>query len=70
MSSGEILRLLRGDDTQEETANAVGVTKSAYAMYERNERVPRDEVKVRIAKHFNKSVQEIFFSSSEHIQCL
>lgn len=67
MSSGEILRILRGDDTQEETANAVGVTKSAYAMYERNERVPRDEVKVRIAKHFNKSVQEIFFSSGEHI---
>lgn len=67
MSFGEILRRLRGDDTQEETANAVGVTKSAYAMYERNERIPRDEVKIRIAKHFHKSVQEIFFSSDEHV---
>ena len=67
MPFGEILRQLRGDATQDETAQAIGVTKSAYAMYERNERVPRDEVKIRIANYFHKSVQEIFFSSSEHI---
>ena len=42
-------------------AQEVGVTKSAWAMYERNERVPRDEVKVRIANHFHRTVQEIFF---------
>lgn len=58
---GERLRELRGNKTQEEIANEVQVTKSSWAMYERNERVPRDEVKIRIANFFNKTVQEIFF---------
>ncbi len=61
MSFGEKLRELRGDKSQEVMAQEVGVTKSAWAMYERNERVPRDEVKVRIANHFHRTVQEIFF---------
>ncbi len=67
VSFGEKLRELRGDKSQEAMAQEVGVTKSAWAMYERNERVPRDEVKVRIAKHFHKTVQEIFFEPVEHI---
>lgn len=62
MSFGEKLRELRGDKSQEVMAQEVGVTKSAWAMYERNERVPRDEVKVRIANHFHRTVQEIFLS--------
>lgn len=59
---GSILKELRGDRTQEEVANAIGITKSAWAMYERGERRPRDEVKVMIADYFNRSVQEIFYS--------
>ena len=31
-------------------------------MYEREERVPRDEVKIQIAKYFKMPVQDIFFS--------
>lgn len=61
MPFGAKLKELRGDRSQEEMANAIGITKSSWAMYERNERVPRDEVKVKIAKYFGKSVQEIFF---------
>ena len=67
MPYGERLRQLRGDESQATIAAAVGVTKSAWAMYERNERVPRDEVKIRIAKHFHKTVGEIFFGDDEHI---
>lgn len=59
---GEILKNLRGDKTQEEIATEIGLTKSAWAMYERGERIPRDEVKVKIAKHFNTTVESIFFS--------
>lgn len=58
---GEILRELRGNKTQEEISEELQITKSSWAMYERNERVPRDEVKIKIARYFNKSVQEIFF---------
>lgn len=62
MSFGKTLRKLRGDRTQEEIARDIGITKSSWAMYEREERVPRDEVKIQIAKYFKLPVQEIFFS--------
>ncbi|MCM1335383.1 MAG: helix-turn-helix domain-containing protein [Bacteroides sp.] len=65
MAMGEKLRALRGNISQEEIASRIGITKSSWAMYERNERVPRDEVKIKIATFFNKSVQEIFFGA-EH----
>ena len=62
-TTGMILRKLRGNRTQEEIATALGITKSSWAMYERDERVPRDEVKFRIAKFFDKSVEELFYNS-------
>lgn len=61
MNTADMLKELRGDKSQAEIASSVGVTKSSWAMYERGERVPRDEVKVKIAKYFGKSVQEIFY---------
>ncbi len=67
MPFGSKLRELRGNRSQEEIANEIGITKSSWAMYERNERVPRDEVKVKIATYFGKTVQEIFFGSVEHL---
>ena len=66
---GMILRELRGEKTQEKVANDLGITKSSWAMYERDERVPRDEAKIRIAKYFGKSVQEIFYTQFEHYKC-
>ena len=53
---------LRGERSREEVAKAVGVSISAISMYENGERVPRDDVKVKIANLYHKSVQEIFFN--------
>lgn len=66
MPFGNVLKQLRGNKSQELVAKEIGVTKSSWAMYERNERVPRDEIKIRIANYFGKSVQEIFFGQQEH----
>lgn len=66
MSVGEILKQLRGKTPQAEIAKIIGVSKSAWAMYERNERIPRDEVKIRISQFFGKPVQEIFFNCRVH----
>lgn len=66
MSIGKTLRELRGTKTQECVASELGITKSSWAMYERNERVPRDEIKLKIARYFQKTVQEIFFGEQEH----
>lgn len=57
----ENLRKLRGNRTQEEVAKALEISISALSMYERGERVPRDEVKLRIADYYGRSVQYIFF---------
>ena len=61
MTIGEKLREHRGGLTQEKVAQSVGITKSAYAMYERDERTPRDEVKVKLAKFYGVSVEALFF---------
>ena len=63
MSTGAKLRALRGDKTQKKVADDLGITKSALAMYERDERVPRDEIKVRIAEYYGETVQFLFFDN-------
>ena len=69
-SIGIILRNLRGNKTQEEIASELGITKSSWVMYEQDERIPRDEIKVRISEYFGMSIQEIFYPQIEHKQCL
>ena len=64
---GTALRGLRGEKTQEKIASDLGITKSAWAMYERGKRIPRDEVKIRIAQYFGIPIQEIFYPKSEHV---
>lgn len=52
---------LRGKESRESVAEAIGVSVSALAMYETGARIPRDETKLRIAQHYGCTVQEIFF---------
>lgn len=47
--------------SREEVASAIGISTSALAMYENAMRIPRDETKIKIAKYYGRSVQEIFF---------
>lgn len=58
---GKTLRALRGDRTRKQVANILHISTSALAMYERGERMPRDEVKIRMSEYYGKSVQDIFF---------
>ena len=67
MTSGEKLRTLRGKTSKHKVAEELGISFSSYVKYERNERTPRDEIKIKIAKYFHTSVQDIFFRQSEHI---
>ena len=59
---GKKLKKLRGEKTVKEVAEALGVTRQSIWNYENDIRVPRDEMKIKIAKLYNSSVQEIFFS--------
>lgn len=52
---------LRKDKTQQELADAFGVSVSSIGMYEIGMRVPNDRVKKQYAIYFNKRVDDIFF---------
>lgn len=54
---------LRGEKSRADVATALGISISALQMYEIGERVPRDEIKSKIAHFYKKSVQSIFFAS-------
>lgn len=56
---------LRGNRSQEEVAKAVNISTSALSMYENGSRVPRDEIKIRLAAFYGKSVQYIFFNKND-----
>lgn len=60
--TGEKLRRLRGKRTQQEVAEAIGVTAMAICQYESGERSPRDSVKIALANYYNTTVEELFFS--------
>ena len=53
---------LRAGKSRKEVANACGISTSALAMYENGERIPRDEIKVRLARYFNVTVESIFYA--------
>lgn len=52
---------LRGARSQDEVAKSIGISASALSMYEKGERIPRDEIKVKLAKYYEESVESIFF---------
>ena len=51
---------LRGNRSQEEVAKALGISVSALSMYEQGNRIPRDEIKIRMAKYYNISIDALF----------
>ena len=57
------IRTERGE-TIEQFARSIGVSNSAIAMYENGQRIPRDEIKIKIAEHFGVSVESIFFTAA------
>lgn len=58
---GDRLVKLRGDRSQEEVSRKLKISTSALRKYESGDRTPRDELKVKIAKFYGSSIQEIFF---------
>ena len=62
MTAGEKIRTLRGKKSKRRVSEELGISFSSYVKYERNERIPRDDIKIRIAEYFGTSVQDIFFT--------
>lgn len=58
---GDRLKALRGNKTIKEVAEGLSISESALSMYETGNRIPRDEIKIRIANYYDRSVQSIFY---------
>ncbi len=61
IESYDFSRYMNYHEAMNAVAKATGLTRSAIFMYETEERIPRDENKVALAKYFGKTVQELFF---------
>ena len=61
LTVGERLRKLRGNRTKSAVATALGISRSSYVKYERNERNPSDQIKQKIANFYGSTVGAIFF---------
>lgn len=60
------LRINRGL-SQAQLADKLGISPSAMSAYEQGVRVPRDEVKVRIAEFFGVSILDVFYQTEKHV---
>ena len=58
----EKLRAARGSKTVREVAKDCGISFSALSMYETGQRIPKDEIKVKLANYYNTSVEALFFT--------
>lgn len=43
----------------------MGIPSSTYAMIESGHRFPRKELQVKLARYFNTTVDELFFSEDD-----
>ena len=62
---GISLMQLRGDRTQREVAMALNISEPAIRHYESGKRIPKDNIKIKIARYYGKKVDEIFFACLE-----
>lgn len=49
------------NESREEVVNNIEISLSALQMYENGQRIPKDEIKIKIANYYGLTVQEIFF---------
>lgn len=61
VDAGKKLRLLRGSNSAKKVADELGISESALLMYERGERNPRDDIKVKIAGFYHVGIGDIFY---------
>ena len=60
---GQRLTELRGERTMEEVAAALAISRSSLSMYENDKRIPRDEIKIRIADYYKVTVDSLFLKN-------
>lgn len=60
---GRKLRELRGETPPPVVACACDISVSALCMYETGKRIPRDEIKLKLARYYNTSIDALFYAT-------
>ena len=56
------LRELRGYRPRRVVAEDIGISESSLTAYELGLRIPRDEIKIKLAEYYHSTVESIFFT--------
>jgi len=71
MHIGSTLKQLREQKgkTIAEASDEIGISQSAIGMYESGKRIPRDEIKIQLARYYGLTVEAIFYPQKQHELC-
>nr|DAG17115.1 MAG TPA: Repressor protein CI [Caudoviricetes sp.] len=53
---------LKKNVSQSQVAESLGITKAAVSQYESGQRIPSDEVKIKLSNYYGVSVQDLFYT--------
>lgn len=69
MTVGEKLKKIREEKglSVDDVAQDLDLTRQAIYNYEADMRIPRDEIKIKLANYYKKSIEEIFFNQKSNI---
>lgn len=57
----QVLISLRGNKSQQEVAEKIGISVKSYSAIETGKRFPRIETLKKLSEYYGKSVNELFF---------
>lgn len=57
------------NETQEQTAKSLGINRAIYSHYENGIRLPRINVAIKMADHFNVKIDDIIFLTKNDTNC-
>lgn len=61
LSVAERMIKARGNMKRADVCKLVGISLSALTMYENGQRIPRDEIKVKLARLYGTTVEALFY---------
>lgn len=61
--AGKLVKLRNEKNvSQTRVAETLGLTRAAISQYETGQRIPSDEIKIKLSNYYGVTVQELFFT--------
>lgn len=61
MTIADRLKEARGDIPRKKVCEDLGLATSTLMMYETGKRIPRDDIKLKLANYYHKPIGELFY---------